>query len=85
MVRPWNKRRRILGHLNSYVEGRSVSPDKLDSDADAMWAYAADCDRWGLGSDAAEARRKTIEMRVGALLKRSVLPGAGSAGDGEPA
>ena len=79
------RERGILDHWNGHHEGAEGSADRLDSHADAMWAYAGDCDRWGLGSEAAAARKKTIEMRVGALLRRALLPGAGPAEDGDPA
>jgi len=45
---------------------------RLDTEADALWAYAGDCDRWGLGFDAAAARRKSVSMRVGAIMARAM-------------
>ena len=80
-----DRERHILHHWNGRPEGGRASPEGLDSQADALWAYAGDCDRWGLASDAAAARRKTVEMRVGALLGRALLAGAEAAEDGDPA
>lgn len=77
--------RRILDDRSSHAEAHDASAERLDSHADAMWAYAGDCDRWGLGSDAAAARRRSVEMRVSALLRRALLPTLGPADDGDPA
>ena len=75
------RERGILDHWNSHRDGREASAHSLDSGADAMWAYAGDCDRWGLGSEAAAARKRAVEMRVGALLRRALLLATGPAED----
>ncbi len=69
--------RRDPGRGALHAESHEASAETLDSHADALWAYAGDCDRWGLGSDAAAARKKTVKMRVDALLRRAVVPGLG--------
>lgn len=50
-----------------------------DAQADALWRYAGDCERWGLSADALEARRQTLTMRVRALIDRALSAGLGAA------
>ncbi len=75
----------MLGHGHGRVEGRAASANNLDLQATAMWEYAGDCDRWGLGSEASAARRRTVEMRVGAMLARALMPVFDSPDDAGPA
>lgn len=58
-----------------------ASADHLDSQADVLWAYAGDCDRWGLGSDAEAARRKSVRMRVDAMVARALSQSGARSGD----
>jgi hypothetical protein len=50
-----------------------------DAQADALWCYASDCERWGLAADAIEARSQTLAMRVRALIDRALYAGLNAA------
>lgn len=47
---------------------------ELEINAASLWQHACDCDRWGLGWEAAEARRLSRLLRVRAILAKALSP-----------
>jgi hypothetical protein len=45
---------------------------ELETNAASLWQHASDCDRWGLGWEAAEARRLSRLLQVRAILARAL-------------
>jgi hypothetical protein len=52
--------------------GGEASASKLEANASSLWRRAGDFDRWGLGWEAAEARRLSRSLRVRALLAQAL-------------
>jgi hypothetical protein len=65
------ERRRSRYDVRESAETLAELADRLDTQADAIWAYARDCARWGLCEDAGNGQRRSRELRIGALIGRA--------------
>jgi hypothetical protein len=53
------------------TDGEASASD-LEASAASLWRHACDCERWGLGWEAAEARRLSRSLGVQAILARAL-------------